>query len=141
MAKKPQLDWLDNSVLYGPHVCLCATEELFIQTMKRFKVKQWDEWVIGDQAAVHSFISPTNEMISIVCMDVGKSIDRPLRQVYSLLLHEAIHIKQFFFKEIGETNPGREIEAYVVQRIAQTLFTSYDKQKEEITKCLPPTSI
>lgn len=56
-----------------------------------------------------------------------KELDIPYEKKLALLTHEAVHIAQLYFNEIGETNPGIEEEAYTVQGIAQCLFLEYRK--------------
>lgn len=53
----------------------------------------------------------------IITMD--KPGKRSVEQVAGLIAHEAIHIAQHLWEAIGEENPGREAEAYLVQQITQ----------------------
>lgn len=52
----------------------------------------------------------------------------PRDQIMGLLLHECVHVWQFFLERIGEDSAGREIEAYSLQEIFQNLLAEYDRQ-------------
>lgn len=49
------------------------------------------------------------------CTDYSASTD------VALLAHEAVHVAQDYFREIGEDSPSDELYAYVVQDIVQHL--------------------
>jgi hypothetical protein len=45
--------------------------------------------------------------------------------VATLLVHEAVHVVQEYFRYIGEDNPGSEIEAYAIQNVSASLMNAY----------------
>lgn len=49
---------------------------------------------------------------------------------FSTLVHESVHVFQKIMHEIGEDEPGYEIEAYSIQNIFSTLLNEYARQKE-----------
>lgn len=58
---------------------------------------------------------------------VGITGNRTLSQERQLacLVHEAVHICQSYFDEIGEDKPGHEEQAYVIQSICECLFEQH----------------
>jgi len=65
-------------------------------------------------------------MACIVCLDDWQG--RNPIEVAGLLVHEAVHIWQSYCDDIGETDPGREQEAYGVQAIAQELMAEFARR-------------
>ena len=56
----------------------------------------------------------------MVCINLQPSWS--LEQIHGLLTHEAVHVFQEIMSEWGETEPGPETMAYMVQTIASDLF-------------------
>ena len=52
-------------------------------------------------------------------------------EISCLMMHEAVHVWQFFIEQIGEENPSPEFEAYSLQAITQELL-----HKFETSRCL-----
>ncbi len=48
--------------------------------------------------------------------------------IAGVLVHEAVHVWQYFCEDIGEENPSVEFEAYSIQAIAQALMRDYARQ-------------
>lgn len=110
------------------HYCLCVTEEAYQSECRRLRISNPPQFVTdGRDATVHFMVNGPREM-AIVCIRVPRGITR--NQVHSLLLHEAVHIWQAIEDKIGETQPGKEVEAYHIQRIAQDLINWYDETKK-----------
>ena len=124
--------WLDRSLLISPvYYGLCKTEKDFKKELKRLGInkKEWPEFIKNDQsdATFHHFDNTsTNNSCCIVCIRVTKDVSKI--QVYSLLVHEAVHIWQEIRETIGERCPATEQEAYAIQAISQQLFTAYNEK-------------
>jgi hypothetical protein len=80
----------------------------------------------GKNATVHHASNPKGETVCIVCID--QSLDRNAIEVAGLLIHEAVHIWQQHCDDIGESDPGREQEAYAIQAISQELLAEFARR-------------
>ena len=133
MKKKPSpLEWLDRDLLTSPYCyALCLSEESFHAEMKRLGVpeRRWPEFLKTTHAhATTNFFEKLDEAANCAIVTMHPSYDREIEQVYVLLVHEAVHIWQACKEVIGEDAPGKESEAYAIQRIAQSLMFSYKEQ-------------
>jgi hypothetical protein len=126
------MNWLDNAALLSPHLMLCLSERPYLKVVKKFNIKEPNRWVTeGKGATCHHFYNQaTNKdgilSMAIVCMQVQKG--NSYNQIASLLAHEAVHVAQNMFDDMGEEKPGREVEAYCIQRIFLQLLNSYKAQ-------------
>lgn len=132
--KHPPLEWLDRGLLTSPYCyALCLSEEAFHAELRRLNVpeRHWPEFLKTTHAhATTNLFEKLDEAANcaIVTMHPNKDPRRELEQVYALLVHEAVHIWQYSKEVIGEDHPGKETEAYAIQRIAQSLMFSYKEQ-------------
>ncbi|WP_342371423.1 hypothetical protein [Acinetobacter sp. D009] len=62
-------------------------------------------------------------------VQLGDTSERKVREIYGLLLHEAVHVWQKVKKLMGENEPSSEFEAYSIQAIAQDLFKMYEESE------------
>lgn len=129
---KSELDWLCRELLVSPYCyALCLDEKAFAAEQKRLKIPKRDRVDFSKtescDATVHYFAKGDGvEKCAIVTMRKIKGRSR--EQIYGLLVHEAVHIWQAVREELGEKFPASEQEAYAIQRIAQSLMTSYKEQ-------------
>lgn len=65
----------------------------------------------------------TGESLILVCCHPNS--ERDAMSVIMTLVHEAVHVWQFLREEIGEKNPGIELEAYGIEHIAEGLINAY----------------
>lgn len=68
---------------------------------------------------------------AVAVVQLGDTSERMLIQIFSLLLHEAVHIWQRVRMRMGESEPSKEFEAYSIQRIAQDLFWLYEQSETQ----------
>lgn len=118
--------WCDRSLITAPYFCLCKTEPQFHAELKRMHIPadQWPAFLNPDaHATTHCFKKPDDSLACIVTL--GAHADREPIVVAGLLVHEAVHIWQEARDTMREKNPGREVEAYAIQWIAQQLMWSY----------------
>lgn len=111
-------------------IALFIDEESFRKGLKKVGYKGWkDESFLPSaqaNACVHSFYGDDGKEMNIVTIDYEKCLKQDKQQVYSILVHEAVHIWQHIKEHIGEKEPSKEFEAHSIQRIAQNLFYLYD---------------
>lgn len=88
--------------------------------MKRLGIKSPPPFVLeGKDATTHFFKNSEQQSICIICIDKNRAKNKKTVQIMSLLVHEAVHVWQECKEIMGETSPGREIEAYAIQWISQ----------------------
>lgn len=114
--------------------CLCLSEEAYLRECKRLKVKFPDPFLLdGSAACVHFFYNDTKmQWVAMVCMD--PSGERSLTEHFALLVHEGVHIFQKQMEDWREEAPGKEFEAYSIQRISLDLMyelNQYFKANED----------
>lgn len=94
---------------------LCTSEEELHNTQKNAGLphSEFQSWVVGGTlaAATHMY-----DGVIIVCA--------PLDCHYSDLIHEAVHVWQGMMREVGEDNPGWEMQAYGIQHLATELIAA-----------------
>jgi hypothetical protein len=118
--------WLNNALIYGDCLSVCCTEQEYYKLLKTLKipVSDWDRWLMQDAlATTHYFTTPKGTRITIVCIPIKPEMEGV--DVATLLVHEAVHVVQEYFRYIGEDNPGTEIEAYAIQNVSADLMTAY----------------
>ncbi|MDP1931926.1 MAG: hypothetical protein Q8L60_10760 [Gammaproteobacteria bacterium] len=120
--KKTTHPWANRSLLQGVYFTLCLTEKQFNAVCKHLSVEA--DFNHSHHGTTYHFESG-DKNVSVVVIRNWKDRDR--NAVLGLIAHEAMHVWQETKRIIGETNPGREIEAYAMQNITQELFELYDK--------------
>jgi len=121
--------WLNKTLIEGDHLAICFTEEEYKKELRRMKVpvSEWNSWQVdGALATTHYLVSKKGTRATVVCIPIK---DEPINQVASLLVHEAVHVVQEYFRHIGETNAGDEIEAYAIQNVSYALLEAYCKRR------------
>ncbi len=120
--------WLGRTVLVSPYLMLCTTEAQYLKAAKSMGVVNPLAFMgVNANASVHTFVK-AGKTACIVCMKIDRK--RTFNEIASMLAHEAVHVSQDLFADIGEDKPGREIEAYAVQNILFQLLESYKKQSK-----------
>ena len=118
--------WLNRCLIEGDFLKVCTTEADYHSTLKYLKVPiaEWDRWLVHEAlATTHYFNTPKGNRVTIVCIPVTPETDGI--DVATLLVHEAVHVVQEYFRYIGEDNPGNEIQAYAIQNVSASLMRAY----------------
>lgn len=125
---KTKLKWLDRSAFILPiYITLATSKKILDAELKRMKFKGHMDGVNCGAGATTNFMTSNNaHTCAIVCLFNYKGID--IKQVYSLLAHESVHIFQEVCAKMNEERPSKEFEAWVIQKIAQDLFYEFDRQ-------------
>lgn len=102
--------------------CLCLSEAQYLRECKRLGINFPTDFLLSRSAAcVHFFYNETKmQWYAIVCMEPEG--DRTLTEHFALLVHEAVHIFQKQMEDWREEAPGKEFEAYSIQRISLDLM-------------------
>lgn len=118
--------WLDPTLLTCDSVGICFNEADFQRAVKRLKVPaaQCTSWLVQDAlATTHHLTGDKGVRVSIVCIPVRENADGV--EVATLLVHEAAHVLQEYLEYIGESQVGRETQAYALQNISARLMYAY----------------
>lgn len=118
--------WMSRCLIEGDHLKVCTDEADYYRTLRYLKIPiaDWDRWLMQDAlATTHYFTTPKGSRVTIVCIPVKPEIDGI--DVATLLVHEAVHVVQEYFRYICEDNPGSEIEAYAIQNVSASLLRAY----------------
>ncbi|MFA7308194.1 MAG: hypothetical protein WC026_16150 [Hyphomicrobium sp.] len=103
------------------HFGLCPSEAAWKREMKRLGLPN-EPYPTTDGRCV--FLDNKNgKLCAIVVINHRKG--RTATEVLGLIIHEATHIWQAIREDIGETAPGKEMEAYAMQAISQGLIQAY----------------
>lgn len=120
-SKKRLLDkvlWCQRE-WYWPAYGFCPSEKAWHRELRRHKVSA--EYPTRD-AMVTSFTGKKGEYHLIT---VGDMTGRTPVEIIPLLAHEAMHICQYIFEEMGEKKPSKEFEAYTLQTVFMELLKKY----------------
>lgn len=123
--------WLDRRIAApGPYLCLCLSQAEFDVAMRHLRLPTCS-WIRTPQAdaTAHHAQNDKGDLVSVVCL--RGSADRSSIEIAGLLVHEATHIWQEYAEFYGETDPGREQEAYAIQSLSQELMAEYARRLEE----------
>lgn len=122
--RKDRIIWCDRGWLpfyYG----FCPNEAAWKANLKRLKIP--DEPYPNSDGRTTVFTNDKKEMCIVVTVSDRVTDDAV---VMGILVHEATHVKQFVFEDIGERSPSHEFEAYSMQAIFMSLFDAYAKTRK-----------
>lgn len=133
-------NWLNRFIAApGPHLCLCLSEEEYDRAMKHLRCKHYGPWMTSARAnaTTHLMVNNDGSEAAVVCLRDHASRD-PV-SVAALLVHEAVHVWQWWAESHGETKPGAEQEAYAIQYVSQVLMEEFsrrmkDEQRQSVTR-------
>lgn len=133
MAKNVKdAEWLDRSLFISSHCfTLCTNERQYKKILKQLNIPKSERppfmlnW--HSNAAAHHFEN-CKDMKASVVVCLGSTEGRDLIQIYTLLVHEAVHIWQKIRQIYGEHTPSPELEAYAIQNLSQQLMYEYERQ-------------
>ena len=120
--------WLDRRTAKpGPYLCLCLSAEEMKQAAKGLTDYQmhFPKW------GARAFLFPrdgTDELCAIVTLSEDSQKTNSAIEIAGMLVHEAVHVWQYYASGMGEDKPGDEQEAYAVQAISQELMAEYARR-------------
>lgn len=124
-----QPKWLTRELAApGPYLTLVLAQEELDKELKRLGIKERPSLLATPQAnaTAHYLLTPSGKLCCLVAL--GDTSARDPIEVAGLLVHEAVHVWQVYAEHIGETEPGKEQEAYAVQAISQALMAEYARR-------------
>ena len=106
----------------GPRPLYCGfttSRKAFRKEMKRLAVSPLPDFhgSTHANATTHFLHAKDGGFTTIITLDKPKG--RTPEQIAGLIAHEATHVAQELWTNIGEREPGKEAEAYLVQAIVQ----------------------
>ncbi len=118
--------WCNTALLCSNYIGICFNEKDFYKELRRLKVKpsSWSNWLSdGALATTHFLESGKGNNIAMVCIPIYT--DKDGIEIASILVHEAVHVLQDYFEYIGESEPGKETQAYALEAISKSLMFAY----------------
>jgi len=114
------IKWCDRSLLISPvYYTLIKSQKDFDKVCRKLGVKPFNWLKTEHSNATTHFFTKDDKVTAVVCIDTNSGSPNQIR---SLIVHEAVHIKQEICALLGETHPSREFEAYMLQSITDELF-------------------
>jgi hypothetical protein len=119
------MTWLNRDFMPGPYLALCTSQAQFNEARKDLGQLP-GEWM-GEKSAArtHNHEKPGGGTACIVCIRIAP--DRHPCEVAGLLVHEAVHVFQYWCEGLGEDKPSAEFEAYTIQGISTRLMLAYSE--------------
>ncbi len=99
------------------YVGFTTSPKRFAREMKRLGCEGVASLASDHANATTHHLIKDGSATAIIAMQKDKK--RSPEQVAALIAHEAVHVAQELWSNIGERTPGREAEAYLVQMIVQ----------------------
>lgn len=132
---KHSVIWCDRGWLptyYG----FCPSKFAWEREMKRLKIKDAPPYpdTDGRTTRFEKTENTVDMMGDTIIVTIADHIDKrkDVAAICALIGHEAVHVWQFIREDIGEDNPGREIEAYAIQYITLALCGAYRKTRRKL---------
>lgn len=121
--------WCDRCLLFAPYFGLALTEQAFRKAVKRLGIKDRIVWQITPTSGATAHYLKRTDGASVVLIAVAQErLDErkwSRDEVRSLLVHEGAHVFQQFRRDINESHPCDELEAYGMEKISLYLFEAY----------------
>lgn len=100
------------------YVGFTTSAKAFQRELKRLAVPEKVAFMGSPRAnATTHFFEKDGSTTAIITIGKPKSVS--FEQYAAMIAHEAVHVVQMLWRDIGEKEPGDEAEAYAVQHIVQ----------------------
>lgn len=117
--------------LFPAVIILCTSEKQYHTIMIKADGRRGEFPEPGAASATYCGAEGAGLVVLVALGDTEGTTDR---EVESILMHEAVHAKQFIFEAIGEECPGAETEAYTIQYLADYLIGEWHYRKDRQSK-------
>lgn len=112
--------WLINGV-FPCNIGFTRSRKQFYKAVKTYASNP-EEYEFGDDAARLTIIAkPKDNYFRTFIITVNWEGESKATMA-ALIAHEATHLCQYLWEQIGEHEPGHEAEAYLVQSIVQQIL-------------------
>jgi len=117
--------WLDRSLITGPRVALCLSDDEWKAAMEEIGV-EFPAVTESMGAATQDFVRD-GKFYCVVFFDMYLTKTLTDLEVACVLVHEAVHVWQKYCSYVGEDKPSKEFEAYSIEAISRNLMEAYCK--------------
>lgn len=118
MTDAPHIDYFN----LGPwpiFVGFTMSPEAFAKEMERIGLQDAPTFISNSHSHATTHLFDNDDALTLAIITLSGIKGRSKEQVAGLIAHEAVHVGQYLWERIGEREPGREAEAYLVQQITQ----------------------
>jgi hypothetical protein len=126
-----KVTWLDRTLIIGPYLCLCKTEEELIAAYKHctmsYPLDDDLQFPPPGGASTIQLENPDGELVVIVT--IGDRTGYSKEETSAILVHEATHVIEAFFDHIREKTPSSEFRAYCMQAVVEKLLEDYKRKR------------
>lgn len=119
--------WCEPGMFPRTYYGFCPSETAWRQAMKHLGVKD-ESYPRTDARAVTFENRTTCDVTIIVCIH-ERFAAKPAVETMALIAHEATHIWQTIRKQMDESDPSPEFEAYAIQDIVLRLGAAYEQSR------------
>ena len=121
---------IDTGFLGAP-VKLCFDKESFQDILKDHGI-QTKETALGlGQAETHYFTQDRNGLIVVVYDFDDLETEEDFSNVFSVIVHESVHVFHRVMDWIGQEEPGEEIQAYLTEWIAKQTLKGWTSERDK----------
>lgn len=118
MSDRPEISYYSMGA-WPFYVGFTMSPKAFKKEMKRLAIDDPPSFLGSTHANATTHILEKGGTLTCIITMEKQGKDRPIEQIAGLLAHEAVHVVQELWHNIGERSPGSEAEAYLVQMITQ----------------------
>lgn len=122
MAQKVLAHWIVGNGPFPCNIVYCADKKVFDRVWRQLSDEPTPDRHCGKNGArAWNIPQPKDGYLPtyLICVEPGKL---GLPDVASMVAHEAVHVAQWLWEQIGEDQPGHEAEAYFVQWIVRSVL-------------------
>lgn len=129
MKSKSRIRWLDTTLVQGVDMALFIDPDDFAAAINELNVEDPPEFLPAQDAlaGVHEVQANKTTHCFVVIGDVTRF---KRTEIFTLLVHEAVHVWQITREFLGEDKPSSEFEAYAIQNISHRLIDEFDRQRK-----------
>lgn len=121
------MNWLDRTLIQGPYLILCLTKETYKKALKHLSVEDAPPFYEGTENARCLYLeTPSGKKATVVTLHDWQGKNPVM--VSAMLVHESVHVFQEHCRNMGESRPSEEFEAYSIQSIYTTLACEFVRQ-------------